>query len=89
MVWVINMGNNKRIMILQAYLAWPSSMDYFLKNEVHPLHDIVMVLCFGQKKISSFLKVKLVEEYEERHESLAHSKTDSFTIGDFIQIKKK
>lgn len=41
------------------------------------------------KKIGSFLKVKLVEEYEERHESIAHSKTDSFTIGDFIKVRGK
>ncbi len=41
------------------------------------------------KKIGSFLKIKLVEEYEEKHERLSHSRADSFTIGDFIKIKEK
>ncbi len=41
------------------------------------------------KKIGSFLKIKLVEEYEEKHERLSHSRTDSFTVGDFIKVKEK
>ena len=41
------------------------------------------------KKIGSFLKIKLVEEYEEKHEKLSHSRNDSFTIGDFIKVKEK
>ena len=41
------------------------------------------------KKIGRFLKIKLIEEHEERHEKQAHSKTDSFTIGDIIKAKKE
>ena len=41
------------------------------------------------KKIANFLKIRLVEEYGEKHEKQAHSKTDSFTIGDFIKMKEK
>ena len=40
------------------------------------------------KKIESFLKIKLVEEHEETHEHHKASKTDTFTIGDFIKIMK-
>jgi len=39
------------------------------------------------KKIGRFLKIKLVEEYEEVHEKQVRSKTGSFTIGDIIKIK--
>ena len=39
------------------------------------------------KKIGSFLKIKLVEEYEESHEKQVSSKTGAFTIGDIIKIK--
>ncbi|MFH0868048.1 MAG: multiprotein bridging factor aMBF1 [Candidatus Woesearchaeota archaeon] len=41
------------------------------------------------KKIQSFLKIKLIKEHEENHENLEHTKTDAFTIGDFIKVKKK
>ena len=41
------------------------------------------------KKIQSFLKIKLVEGYEEKHGKQIKSKTDSFTIGDFIKVKEK
>ena len=41
------------------------------------------------KKIEDFLKIRLIEDYEERHEKQASSKTDSFTIGDFIKAKGK
>ena len=40
------------------------------------------------KKIGNFLKIKLIEEHEERHEPHAKTKTGAFTIGDFIKIKK-
>ena len=41
------------------------------------------------KKIQGFLKIRLVEEHEESHERQKETKTDAFTIGDFIKIKKK
>lgn len=39
------------------------------------------------KKIQRFLKIKLVEEHEEKYEKQTSTKTDSFTIGDFINVK--
>jgi len=41
------------------------------------------------KKISSFLKIKLIEEHQETHEKQTSTKTQSFTIGDFIKNKGK
>jgi len=41
------------------------------------------------KKIGSVLKIKLVEEHEERHEKQVKPKIGSFTIGDFIKVKGK
>ena len=41
------------------------------------------------KKIERFLKIKLIEGYEEMHEKSKHSKVETFTIGDFIRIKEK
>lgn len=40
------------------------------------------------KKISRILQIKLVEEYEERHEKQHRPKAEGFTLGDFIKIKK-
>jgi len=39
------------------------------------------------KKISSFLKIKLTEEHQELHEKQAKTKTNTFTIRDFIKKK--
>jgi len=39
------------------------------------------------KKISSFLKIKLTEEHQEMHEKQAETKTNTFTISDFIKKK--
>jgi len=41
------------------------------------------------KKISGLLKIKLIEEYEEKHEPQSRTKTDAFTIGDLIKTKSK
>ena len=41
------------------------------------------------KKIGGVLKIKLVEEHEERHEKQVKSRIGSFTIGDFIKVKGK
>lgn len=40
------------------------------------------------RKLEKFLKIKLVEQHEEVHEKTAKTKSEAFTIGDFIKIKK-
>jgi len=39
-------------------------------------------------KLEKFLKIKLVEEYEEEHKKSSEIKTEGFTVGDLIKIKK-
>ena len=41
------------------------------------------------KKIQGFLKIRLVEDYKEEAKKPAKTRTDTFTIGDFIKIKEK
>ena len=41
------------------------------------------------KRIGKVLQLRLVDEYEEKHAGQKGSKTDAFTIGDFIKIKEK
>ena len=41
------------------------------------------------RKLEKFLKIKLVEQHEEIHEKTKQTKSDDFTIGDFINIKKE
>lgn len=40
------------------------------------------------KKIEKFLKINLIEEYKEGKEGLQKIKSNEFTIGDFIKVKK-
>ena len=39
------------------------------------------------RKLEKALKIKLIEEYEEVHSKDPKTKSDSFTIGDFIRVK--
>ena len=40
------------------------------------------------RKLERFLKIKLIEQYEETHDKAAREKTGTFTIGDFTKVKK-
>ena len=40
------------------------------------------------KKLEKFFGIKLVESYEEKHESVKTDRHEGFTLGDFIKIKK-
>lgn len=41
------------------------------------------------KKLEKFLGVKLVEEHQEKYEASKRKKEESFTLGDFINIKNR
>lgn len=41
------------------------------------------------RKLEKFLKIKLVEEYEETGKRLPKTKSGSVTIGDLIKVKKR
>jgi len=41
------------------------------------------------KKIQKYLKIRLIVEYEEKHDHVKSSKAESLTIGDFIKVKRK
>ncbi|MBI2652297.1 TIGR00270 family protein [Candidatus Woesearchaeota archaeon] len=40
------------------------------------------------RKLEKILGIKLIEEYLEKQESFKRAKTEGFTLGDFIKIKK-
>ena len=40
------------------------------------------------KKLEKALGVKIIEDYEEKHEALKRKKEEGFTLGDFIMAKK-
>lgn len=40
------------------------------------------------RKLEKFLKITLVEQYEEERDKASKAKSDTFTIGDFIKVKK-
>lgn len=39
------------------------------------------------RKLEKFLGIKLIEKYEERHESAKKQRPEGFTLGDFIKLK--
>ena len=41
------------------------------------------------RKLERFLKIKLVEEYEETAKALPKTKGKGFTIGDMVKVKKR
>lgn len=41
------------------------------------------------RKLEKFLKIKLIEQHEEVHREGSQQKSDAFTIGDLIKVKKK
>lgn len=41
------------------------------------------------KKLERELGIKIIEEYEEKHEVLKGKKAEGFTLGDFIKVKEK
>jgi len=41
------------------------------------------------QKLERFLKIRLIEEYEEDLQPKQQAKPDTFTLGDFIKVKKK
>jgi len=41
------------------------------------------------KKIQKYLKIRIIEEFEEKHDHAKRSKAEAFTIGDFIKVKRK
>jgi len=40
------------------------------------------------QKLEKLLKIKLIEEIEEKPEKLQKTKSEEFTVGDFIKVKK-
>lgn len=40
------------------------------------------------KKLEKALGIKLIEQHEEKYESLKKNKVEGFTLGDFIKLKK-
>jgi len=39
-------------------------------------------------KLEKFLKIRLIEEYEEGHQKSSKTEADGFTIGDLVKVKK-